>query len=229
MRLPYFPIVPQNAPPDDLASYLELYSRAAVGMQPRVGPSHAEWDVNLPIPRMRALEGLRELRGFGAVGEPLGVDGASYDTPRVAPPYRLGDIRIVPAFWAQRAINAAYGALGQATRVVTDGVAGPQTLSAMKALRLRYIADLARAGVTGAVAMPTIVDRGHLSMDREMEVAMSRYNQVADVAARPATTAPAPTPEPDVVVAPESGGASGGIVLAVALGIGAAMWFGRRR
>ncbi len=218
-RLPWFPIVPRNAPPDDLRSYLDLYSREAVAMREVTGPSHAEWDVNLPIPKMRELRGLERsfsMGVFGAIGEALGSDPAlRFPTPGVA---------VVSALWAQRALNAAYAERGLATRVATDGISGSQTLNALRALHALWIAEQPRPLSTSprVVAAPAIVDRRHVSMAGDLYGALTTLSQVAD------PTPSSPASDPALDPAP-SAGASSGVVLAVALGLGAAMWFGRRR
>lgn len=234
-----FPIVPRNAPPDNLRSYLELYSREAYGMVGHPALTHAEWDVNLPIPRMRALRGLGTVyagpvitemqvegafgfRGLGSLGAPVGTDPTlSFPTPGVAK---------VSTLWAQRGANAWYAARGRATRVVTDGISGPQTLNALKALRLLWLAEMPAPISTSprVITMPAIVDREHMALAGDFAAAMRELELVPDVVSSAAHPAPEPVVTPDPYTTP-SGGASGGVVLAVALGLGAAMWFGRRR
>jgi hypothetical protein len=241
--LPYFPIVPRNAPPDDLRSYLDLYSREAVGMQMTDAPSHAEWDVNLPIPRMRQRwgtersqlaapvitplmlngVGLRELREFSGgarfagVGEPLGTDPSlSFPSTGVAK---------VSALWAQRGVNAWFAAHGRSTRIATDNVVGTETLNALRAVRLAWLATLPTPLPTSprVVSMPAASGRNAVTMAGDLASALSRLMQVADPAASSAPPEELP-PDPSVHQR-----ASSSVVVAVALGIGAAMWFGRRR
>lgn len=202
-------VAPRNAPPDDLSSYLALWnSQAAAYVESQAGPDHGEWDVNTRIPRMRNLRGLA---AFFGVGDRLDFDGASYDYPNPATPYRLGDIRIVPTFWAQRGLNAA----GIST--VTDGVSGPNTLAGLRAFKTRFRLE---------GAAPAIYDRTHISMSKEMEQALASLTQVADVSAStPATPAPAPLPTP----APSSGSSAAPLLIAIGLGVAGAVYFGRNR
>jgi len=199
---------PRNAPPDDLDSYLDLWQRSASAYASSYGlPNGAEWDINLPIPQMRTLEGL-----FG-VGDALGFDSASYATVRVAPPYQVGDIKIVPALWAQRGLNAS------GIRTVTDSAAGPVTLANLRAFVTRH-----RLGGPA----PSIVDRGHVSMSAAMEQALASLTQVPDVA-RESTYAPPSPPSTVAIPSTRTGAPAAGWVALLAVALGAGLALGRSR
>jgi hypothetical protein len=206
-------VAPRNAPPDDLDAYLALWrSQARAFVQGQEGPNHAEWDVNTRLPRMRNLRGLS---AFFGVGDILGPDTTlTFPSTGVAQ---------VSATWAQRAINASYASLDRPTRVAVDGIAGPQTLNALKDLRLRFLAMIPPPIPTSprVVSMPTIVDRGHVTLPGDLYQEMTTLIQVADPTRQQADATPPPSPP----AASSSGG--GGLVFAAMLGVGFAL-LGRR-
>lgn len=162
----FFPVVPQNAPPDDLAVYLTMYAReqGALYRSETSGakPNAYEHFVNPSFPKMRALKGLA---GFGIVGQVIGADpSAIVDS--------TGNL-IVSAVWLQRALNAA----GIATGV--DGVVGPQTMTNVVAAWRNLTASNGTQPslqVTGS----SISAPGHVKIPPALAGVLAAYTQVAD-------------------------------------------------
>lgn len=125
--------------------------------------------------------GLRSgLRGscgdLPGVGELMDPDPRTRDMP--------GGLKLVPTVWAQRAANAWYAGMRLGNRIVVDGVAGGQTLNALKDIRLRILATVPAPLPTdpAIVAMPQIADTGHVAISTRLFDMLRANVRVADPA-----------------------------------------------
>lgn len=221
--MPFFPIVPRNAPPDDLAKYLKLYDQEAQGLYAATRPGygvapHPEWDVNPPLPVLRELRGLEAAAwrarpgGLRDIGQPLGDD-----------PERITDSQhnvIVSATWAQRAMNAS------GRRIAVDGSMGTHTLAAL----MDYWSSIGgeRVGPSPIITVRggTLTQPGRVKISSTMYSTLPMLVQVAD----PTPPPPPPThtsPPPADPGPPPSGGSSGGVFLLLAA-LGGAAWYASR-
>lgn len=120
------------------------------------------------------MRGLRGVCGdMPSVGERMTPDPRARDA--------AGGTKVVPTVWAQRAVNALEAARGGAGRLVVDGVAGPRTIAALEAIRLRMLSGYHPIPTDPAViAMPQIIDRGHLSLSRALHERLAGAVRIAD-------------------------------------------------
>jgi len=204
-------------------------------------PYHAEWDINVPVPRpwffrpggrdFLSFAGLevqsRELRewsagsGLRVVGQPIGQDPTAIVN-------RQSGVMYVTATWAQRAANAFLATVGAAP-IQVDGVVGAQTLTALRFVMLRWYAALTGTAVVpdtgqaavGGFVMPVRSGTG-VALVLNFANYLAGLTQVADPAPIVHQTDPPPdtTPPPPVDIPVEAAG-GGGLLLLVALGIGA--------
>ena len=191
----FFPVIPRNAPPDNLDQYLQLYASEAgafLASQRSTSVNRVESYVNTTIPRMRTLEGLGQLgvgRALADIGQPLGLD-----------PNRITDSNgnsLVSAIWIQRGINALRATDGQFDLLAVDGIAGDRTQT-----NLRRLFAFIGGGSTGIE--PVITNRGTratpgtVRISPRMQTVLANARQVADPPVAPRTTTPAPSaPEPE--------------------------------
>lgn len=194
---------------DDFQRYLDLYTPAnqvlRAALDGRLAPSsHYERFFNPPFPELRT-----GLNGLAAVGEPLPrPSAATLPDGFVAPP---------PA-WLQRALNALAAVGGSSERISVDGVAGPVTLTAVRALWT----GLAR--VTGnAPYLATVSGVRTVAMDRRLLQWIVDQNliEVSGPSAQPSTQVPVSPPP-----VPSTSSGAGGILL-VAAAVAAGLWFVR--
>jgi len=209
----FFPIVPQNAPPDDLSSYLDMYAHEA-GAYYRsqtsgAPPNGYEKFVNPPFPRMRTLRGLG-LASFGIVGQPTGRDPTSLADSNGNP--------IVSAVWLQRALNAA--GVGP---LQVDGVAGPATLTA--ALAFWRMNGSAGTAPTVQVVGTSVDHPGHVKITSGMENILSAVGQVADPAPPPRQTPAQPPVTDSIFVPPAAVSSSGGLLVGAVIALGLLVTF----
>jgi len=206
----FFPIVPQNVPSDDLESYLRMYADEAGAFkasQDSHAATHAEWAVNVRMPKMRALQGL---------GTILGPDYAVMADPS-------GDV-YVTGTWAQRAINAV-GASSSSwasllhTPIQVDGIVGSVTMGGLLALW--------RGLLSGHGTMPTLVaagtasDPGRVRISGNMMSVLGAYQQVADPPRPSSSGGGTPLPDATPFVAPVAAGIGQAIGVLAVLGLGA--------
>ncbi len=119
-----------------------------------------------------------------------GLRGACGDMPAIGESMANGDprvrdmpggLKLVPTTWAQRAANGWYSILSIGTRIAVDGVAGSQTLNALKDIRLRVLASMHPIPDDPSVtAMPQIVDRDHVAISSSLYDAIRSTARVAD-------------------------------------------------
>lgn len=228
----FFPLVPRNAPPDDLAKYLALYDAQAEGLLASYGASvHPEWDINVPAPVMRSGGGLSGVQastralesmlitnmrfaGLRDVGQPLGPD-PTYITDS------NGNV-IVSAVWAQRGMNA----VGLPLQV--DGVAGRGTAAALATYWARIGAS---SGIAPSVTVrgTSLAHPGRVKMSPGMVTRLSQHAQVVDP---PPPSALPPVedtlgPIEPLPLEPTPGGSPAAIV-AVVIGVLTLAWMARR-
>jgi lysozyme family protein len=103
-----------------------------------------------------------------AVGELMADDPRTRDMP--------GALKLVPTVWAQRAANAFYASIRVGTRLAVDGVAGGQTLGALRDIGARII----RSGAASSLPAAAIVDTGHVSIPTTVYNALRIVTRVAD-------------------------------------------------
>ncbi len=225
MPYPTYPTVqiPQ-VPTPRLADYLDLWEGERAAHRSVLAPAwartpyHAEWDINVRVPRFRgpgkpsmSFQGILALAG---IGEPLGLD-----------PSRTlgtgGTVR-VSAIWAQRAMNSV------GIRTLVDGIAGTGTHTSL----MTYWQRIGSPGYAPAIVQKgTATSPGRVSMTEGMESRLASHAQVADPPRTRATaTATGTDPSsPDVTEPyPPWSPPSGGGGLLVLLGIVAATYFATR-
>jgi len=233
----FFPIVPRNAPPDDLAKYLALYDAQAEALLASYSVAvHPEWDLNVPVPVMRSGGGLSgtqastralqnmlitnmRLSGLRDVGQPLGAD-PTYITDS------SGNL-IVSAVWAQRAMN------GVLLPLQVDGVAGAGTAAALTEYWRRI--GGASTGIAPSVTLrgTSLLHPGRVKMSPGMASRLSQHTQVADPPP-PSHALPLPVEEEPVLgpvlPLPLEPSASGSptTILAVLIGVVTLAWLVRR-
>lgn len=115
------------------------------------------------------------LRGLrGACGDMPSVGEVMSDDPRTRD--MSGGLKIVPTVWAQRAANALYASARIGTRLTVDGVAGSQTIGALRDIGERVI----RSGAASSLTAPTIIDSAHVSIPGPVYSALRIVTRVAD-------------------------------------------------
>lgn len=212
----FFPVVPQNVPPDDLGDYLQLYASEAGAFLASQRPetvNRVESFVNTRMPVMRTLQGLS---AFGIVGQPLGVD-----------PNRISDSsgnQIVSAVWIQRALNAA------GIRTNVDGIVGSQTMTNLLTA-WRNLTASAPPQPSKQVTGTSLTSPGTVKIPRALQDVLAAFAQVADPpplqVSAPAPSPPAPSTQPQVSYPDTQSSQYGGILGVAVVGALALAWLNR--
>ncbi len=250
MPYPTYPAVNvPNVPTPRLEHYLDFWESerdAARSIQSPAWastPYHAEWDINVPVPKpwffrpggqdFLTFAGVDvqspELRawsagsGLATVGQPLGDDPMRFTNLQAGLEY-------VSAIWAQRAANAALATIG-AVPIRVDGIVGAQTITALRLAQLLWWARMTGSPVpadtgqtmTGIVPMPFRSGAG-IGLAQPFSHYLAGLTQVVDPS-RPAASPPPVATPPDVTPPPDlpppSSSSGGGLFLIAALGLGA--------